>query len=238
MGKDALSADDLANLLGVTTRTLRNWERDGSGPRREIRELEPFYPFESLVPWLKKNRPGIKLGEAAKVTDRAGRLVLLERWEKTLCSRYGLKSTDELYEAIRHADFHATRRPPDKIEFWHLAAYATFSGVIVRHRLTPEKLRELLADFQNRRDFGLAAKKQMTAREFAEQIQQALTEVAFEEMFKNVSSTRQERDHVAISHRYCCAVVGEYYAPPGNPNIMADLEQLSKSESESQTSAM
>lgn len=96
MGKDALSADDLANLLGVTTRTLRNWERDGSGPRREIRELEPFYPFESLVPWLKKNRPGIKLGEAAKVTDRAGRLVLLERWEKTLCSRYGLKSTDEL----------------------------------------------------------------------------------------------------------------------------------------------
>jgi len=66
--KEALSADDLANLLGVTIRTLRNWERDGSGPPREIRDLEPFYALETLVPWLKKHRPDVELGDRARIS--------------------------------------------------------------------------------------------------------------------------------------------------------------------------
>jgi hypothetical protein len=229
--KDSLSAIDLASLLGITLRTLRRWEEDGSGPKRIVENLEPVYPLESLVPWLRQRYPHITLGEAAKVTDRAGRLALLEAWEKLLCSRYSLKSTDILYEALRHADFHATRHhdAPDSIENWNLAAYAAFSGLIVRHRLTPERLRDLLADFQQCHDFGLAAKKGMTAREFAEQIREALTEYAVE-CFHNegadVQDRRRVRDYVAIAHRYSCAMCKEYSPPARNPNIMEDLAQL------------
>jgi hypothetical protein len=235
--KDSLSAIDLATMLGVSERTLRRWEEDGTGPKRIVENLQPVYPLENLVPWLRKHRPEIKLGDAARMTDRASRLALLEAWERRFCKRYGLESTEVLYEALRHADFHATgtSRKPDKIEDWNLAAYAAFSGVIVRHRLTPEKLRDLLGDFRNCRDFGLAAKKQMTAAEFAEQIREALTEYAFECLLNegpDVPDLQRVRDHIALSHRYCCAVLREYYPPPGNPNIMEDLAQLDKSESE------
>jgi hypothetical protein len=232
--KDSLSAIDLATLLDVTERTLRRWEEEGTGPRRIVENLQPVYPLESLVLWLRKHRPEVELGDAARVTDRAGRLGLLESWEKLLCSRYRLKSTEVLYEALRHADFHATgvSLEPDKLEFWNLAAYAAFSGVIVRHRLTPERLQELLSDFKNRHNFGLAAKKRMTHREFAEQIREALTEDAFEQLVNEKPDPRHTRDYIAIAHRYCCAVVEKYHAPPGNPNIMEDLAQLDKSERE------
>jgi hypothetical protein len=234
---DSLSAVDLATLLDVTQRTLRRWEEEGTGPKRIVENLQPVYPLETLVPWLRKHRPEIKLGEAARMTDSAGRLALLEAWEKLMCSRYRLKSTEILYEALRHADFHATgvSLKLDQLEHWNLAAYAAFSGVIVRHRLSPEQLRNLLRDFQNYRDLGLAAKKQITATEFTEEIREALTEYAFE-CFRNegpdVPDLRRVRDYIAIAHRYCCAVVEEYHAPPGNPNIMEDLAQLDKSEYE------
>jgi hypothetical protein len=236
---DSLSALDLASLLGVTERTLRRWEEAGTGPKRIVENLEPIYPLETLVPWLKKNRPDVKLGAAAEVSDRAGRLRLLQAWERVLCKRYGLESTQVLYEALRHADFHATgiSGVPDEIEHWHLAAYAAFSGLIVRHRLNGQRLQELLSDFQNCRDFGLAAKRDRTTEEFAEEIRQALKEIAVES-FRNegpdVPDLRRVRDYIAISHRYCCAVVRKYHPPPGNPNIMEDLAQLDKSESESQ----
>ncbi len=106
--------------------------------------MEPVYPLESLVPWLKKNRSDVKLGAAARIIDAAGRLALLQAWERRLCSRYKLKSTEVLYEAIRHADFHETGNghgEPDKPEHWNLAAYAAFSGIMVQHKLSPEQLR-------------------------------------------------------------------------------------------------
>jgi len=238
--KGNLSAVDLGSLLGVTQRTLRRWEEDGSGPKRIIENLQPAYPLESLIPWLKKNRPEVKLGTAAKIADRASRLALLEAWERRLCKHYGLESVAMLYEALRHADFHATgvSTEPDKLQHWNLAAYAIFSGVIVRHRLSPESLRDLLTDFQNCRDFGLAAKEKISAAEFTEQIQETLTETAMEIFTNGAEDLRQLRDYIAISHRYCCAVLQKYYPPPGNPHIKADLEQLSKSESESQMTAM
>ena len=111
--KDSLSAIDLATLLDVTERTLRRWEEEGTGPKRIVENLQPVYPLESLVPWLKKNRPDVKLGSAAQMIDQAGRLALLRAWEGRLCKLYGLESTEVLYEALRHADFHATGVSPE-----------------------------------------------------------------------------------------------------------------------------
>ena len=161
--KDSLSVADMASLLGVTERQLRRWEEDGTGPKRIVENLEPGYPLESLLPWLRKHRPDVKLGAVARVIDARGRLALLEAWERRLCARYKFKSTEVLYEALRHADFHETGNgpsEPDNLEYWNLAAYAAFSGIIVRHKLSSEKLRELLADFRDRHDLGLAAKKE------------------------------------------------------------------------------
>src|SRR5580704_10830563 len=106
--KDSLSAPDLASLLGITDRTLRRWVEDGTGPKRVVE----------------------KLGAAARIIDAAGRLALLQAWERRLCSRYKLKSTEVLYEAIRHSDFHETGKgagQSDKIEHWRPACYAAFS---------------------------------------------------------------------------------------------------------------
>lgn len=208
MGKDALSANDLANLLKVTPRTLRNWERDGSGPPRHIRDLEPFYELETLVPWLRKNRPEIKIGSAAQVTDRAARLALLEAWEACLCKQYRLESTEVLYQAVAHADFHSTYQDPTR--YWTIASYSAFTCAVVRQRLSPERLQNLCTDFQARRDFGLAAKKDMAAPEFAEQLDQALTEYAIEEVLEEAPVMRQVRDFVAIGFRYACCVADDF----------------------------
>jgi transcriptional regulator with XRE-family HTH domain len=220
--KEALSADDLANLLGVTIRTLRNWERDGSGPTREIRDLEPFYPLETLVPWLKKHRPDVELGDRARTIDGAARLRLLEAWERLLCQRYRLESAEELYAALRHADFHQRGYSggPDKLESWHVASYAAFSGVLLIHDLSGEQLKSLLADFESRADLGLARRNNLSGAEFAEQIQAALDEEIAKEIVDR-QPLRQSRDHVAIGHRYACQITGKYAPPPGNPNIMA-----------------
>jgi hypothetical protein len=214
--KDSLNAMDLASLLGITERTLRRWEEDGTGPKRVIENLEPSYPLESLVPWLRKHRPDVKLGAAARVIDARGRLALLEAWERRLCARYKLKSTEMLYEAIRHADFHETGNgpsEPDKVEHWNLAAYAAFSGVVVRHKLSPEQLQNLLADFRARRDLGLAAKKKLSTAEFAEEIEDALTEDAFNSFDHEGPHTRQLCDYIAVAHRYQCATADRYDFP-------------------------
>jgi len=227
--KRSLSAGDLASLLAVSSRTLRRWEEDGSGPKRVIENLEPVYPLETLVPWLKKHHPQVKLGEAAEVDSKASRLALLEAWERLLCKRYGLESTEVLYEALRHADFHNTGSgagKSDELKHWNLAAYAAFSGTMVRHRLSPERLKDLRGTFESRRDLGVAKKKNLSAAEFSEQIEEALTEEGWDAITKDVSDMRQIRDHLAIAHKYACAITQKYYPPPGNPNVMEDLAAL------------
>ena len=228
--KDSLSAPDLASLLGITDRTLRRWEEDGTGPKRVVENLEPVYPLESLVPWLRKHRPDVKLGAAARIIDAAGRLALLQAWERRLCSRYKLKSTEVLYEAIRHSDFHETGKGAgrsDKIEHWRPACYAAFSGVIVCHKLSPEQLRDLLTDFRARRDLGLAAKKNMSAAEFAEEIEEALTEAGFKSLDQDGPDLRGLRDYVAIAHRYQCECAARYDFPHVDRSI---ADKMTRSE--------
>jgi hypothetical protein len=241
--KGNLSAGDLASLLGVTTRTLRRWEEDGSGPKRVIENLEPAYPLETLVPWLQKHHPHVKLGEAANVESKASRGKLLEAWERVLCKRYGLDSTEALYEALRHADFHNTGSGagmPDELQYWHLAAYASFSGTIVRHQLSPEDLKDLLETFASRNDLGLAKKKNVSVAEFTEQIEEGLTEDGFEEFVqeggRNLTKTgphniRRLRDHVAIGFRYACCVANDYIWPDpylSGKLTRAQMEQLNQ----------
>ena len=214
--KDSLSAPDMASLLGVTERTLRRWEEDGTGPKRVVENLEPVYPLESLVPWLRKHRPDVKLGTAARIIDARGRIALLEAWERRLCARYKLKSTEVLYEAIRHADFHETGNgpgEPDKLEHWNLAAYAAFSGIMVQHKLSPEQVRDLLADFRARHDLGLAKKKKLSTAEFVEEIEEALTEDGFNSFDHDGPHTRQLCDYIAVAHRYQCASADRYDFP-------------------------
>lgn len=227
-----MPADDLANLLGVTTRTLRNWAEEGTGPPRIIENLEPCYLLESLVPWLRKNRPEIKLGTAAKVLDEEARLRLLEQWEAALCAKYGLDDTPMLYGALRQGHFHAgcgARPTPDPPKYWNAGAYAAISGEIVEHGLSPDELRELLTDFDERRDLGLAKKKDMTAAEFSEQISEALTEQAFAELAQDdgLPMLRNERNHVADAFRYMVCVADDYIFPvPYLPGLLTAAQRV------------
>ncbi len=119
-----------------------------------------------------------------------------------------------LYEALRHADFHETGNgpsEPDNLEHWNLAAYGAFSGVVVRHKLCPEQLRNLLGDFRARRDLGPAAKKKLSTAEFAEEIEDAPTEEGFKSLDHGGPHTRQLCDYVA--HRYLCATSDRYEFP-------------------------
>lgn len=59
MLKDGISQDDLALLLGVSSRTLRVWRRERRGPGCEFNGLQPWYTLTKLIPWLKKHRPDI-----------------------------------------------------------------------------------------------------------------------------------------------------------------------------------
>lgn len=48
-----LTPHDLARYLGVTPRTLRNWERDGTGPRRiMLAPTTPRYHPRDVQAWL------------------------------------------------------------------------------------------------------------------------------------------------------------------------------------------
>jgi hypothetical protein len=226
--KEALSATDLASLLSVTTRTLRNWAEDGSGPKRELRDLEPVYPLVDLVPWLKMRYPRLKLGTIPKLLTAQARKSLLEAWERRLCARYGLRSTADLYLAVRQADFHNAGQDPDPIEWWRPAAYAVFSGELPKHKLRPERLRDLLRDFESHSDAELARKKKFTAAEFAEEIGQALTEDAFDSIENDRADLRRSRNYVASAYKYQCASCDRYDFPPSDPYIagrMSPTEQ-------------
>jgi len=158
----------------------------------------------------------VKLGTADSIIDARGRIDLLEAWERRLRARYKLKSTEVLYEAIRHADFHETGNgpgEPDKLEHWNLAAYAAFSGIMVQHKLSPEQLRDLLADFRARHDLGLAKKKKLSTAEFVEEIEEALTEDGFNSFDHDGSHTRQLCDYIGVAHRYQCASSDRYDFP-------------------------
>ena len=64
MQKDGISQDDLAQLLGVSSRTLRVWRRERRGPGCEFNGLQPWYPLTKVIPWLKKHRPDIDLASS------------------------------------------------------------------------------------------------------------------------------------------------------------------------------
>ena len=87
--KDGLSGDDLAQLLGVSPRTLRNWRRERRGPKCEIVGLQASYPITSLIPWLKKYRPDIDLEPDA---------LLRYRQAKTAERQKGKDPWDEFFE--------------------------------------------------------------------------------------------------------------------------------------------
>jgi hypothetical protein len=228
----SLSGADLAAVLGVTTRTLRYWHTAGSGPPRTVENLQPTYRLESLIPWLKKHRPSVKLGAAARESDAAGRLVLLQQWESVLCQKYALTDVEMLYEALRQANFHSgcgVVKVADPPRFWTPGAFAAFSGVIVEHRLSPEQLRALLADFNGRVSLGIAAARDMTEAEFAEQASEALNEQAFEELAGDGPMLRQERNHCADAFRYMVCVADDYLFPVANlPGLLtaAQLVQM------------
>jgi hypothetical protein len=109
--------------------------------------LEPVYPLVDLVPWLKARYPRIKLGSVPRLLTPEARASLLEAWEQRLRARYRLRSTPELYLALRQADFHQSCGDP--LEWWQPTAFAAFSGELPKHRLSPDRLRDLLEDFQS-----------------------------------------------------------------------------------------
>jgi hypothetical protein len=225
-----MSADDLAALLEVTPRTLRNWAEEGTGPPRAIENLQPIYFLESLVPWLRANRPEIKLGTAARESDEAGRLALLVAWESALCAKYGLDDTPMLYSALRHGHFHkgAGANPtPDPPKYWNSGAYAAISGEIAEHGLSPKELCELLADFDERRDLGLAKEKDMTAAEFSEQISDAFAEQVFAELATDGPILRHEQNHCASAFRYMVCVADDYLFPvPNLPGFLTATQRV------------
>jgi hypothetical protein len=63
--EDAISAIDLATLLGVQGRTLRRWQANGTGPKLVIEDLKPQYPLGALRKWLRVHRPDVKIGAAS-----------------------------------------------------------------------------------------------------------------------------------------------------------------------------
>src|SRR2546422_8626436 len=117
----------------------------------------------------------------------------IQEMEAELCRRHRNRRK-QLYPILRHADFHNTRN--DRPEHWHPAAYAAFSGTLLKHKLGYEELKALLDDFVRERERHLASWNAV----IAEDLQRRSTE-------------RSPRDYVAISHRYMCGVVGKYHPP-------------------------
>jgi transcriptional regulator with XRE-family HTH domain len=71
MQKDGISQDDLAQLLGISSRTLRVWRRERRGPGCEFDDLRPWYTLTKLIPWLKKHRPDIDVQSSMERYRRA-----------------------------------------------------------------------------------------------------------------------------------------------------------------------
>jgi hypothetical protein len=121
--------------------------------------------------------------------------------EAGLCRKYRI-AKKLLYPALRHADFHQTYKDPER--FWTPVCYAAFSGKLLSHNLAHGPLRALLADFTRESEAHGASWRAVQVEEiFAK---------AFE---------RTLRDHVAVGHRYACAVAADYVFP--DPDILGRL---------------
>jgi hypothetical protein len=125
----------------------------------------------------------------------------IQAMEERLARTYRLAPKD-LYAVLRHADFHRTWK--DRPQDWNAAAYAAFSGEVLTHTLDHERLKGLLADFDGERA------SHRTAWEAS----------SIEDLQKG-ERRRQYRNHVAIAHRYACAVASDYVFPV--PDILDRL---------------
>jgi hypothetical protein len=120
-------------------------------------------------------------------------LARIEDMEADLC-RKDRVSKKLLYPILQQADFHWTYQDPP--EFWTAPAYAAFSGTLLNHKLGFEQLESLYSDFTSQRLLIDASWAAVVARE----------------LIKN-KSHRSDRNHVAIAHRYACAVADDYTFP-------------------------
>jgi hypothetical protein len=110
MKKDGMPQDDLAQLLGISVRTLRIWRRERRGPTCEFNGLQPWYPLTRLVPWLKRHRPDIDLTSSVARYRRAKAAEQEQKtetdvWEEFFQEGERLRRRDQAYaEACRLDD--------------------------------------------------------------------------------------------------------------------------------------
>jgi hypothetical protein len=107
-----------------------------------------------------------------------------------------------LYATLRHADFHRTYQDPP--EHWTTPAYAAFGGVLLTHKLGFDQLKSLYSDFTAQRLLMSASWAAVASGELSEK-----------------PLNRAYRDHVAIAHRYACAVANEYTFP--EPDLLGRM---------------
>jgi excisionase family DNA binding protein len=53
--KQIMTNKEVANLLGVSTRTLARWHAHRKGPARISAGRKPLYRFEAIQHWLQQN---------------------------------------------------------------------------------------------------------------------------------------------------------------------------------------
>lgn len=128
-------------------------------------------------------------------------LARIEDMERDLCRKHKV-GRKVLYPTLRQADFHRTYQDPP--EFWTTPAYTAFSGVLLTHKLGFDQLKSLLSDFTAQRLLMTASWAAVASGELSEK-----------------PLNRAYRDHVAIAHRYACAVANEYTFP--EPDLLGRL---------------
>lgn len=119
--------------------------------------------------------------------------------ETGLCRKYRL-ARKLLYPVLRHADFHRTYADPER--FWKPVCYAAFSGKLLSHSLAYGTLSALLADFARESEAHGASWHAVQVEDM-----RALERIL--------------RDHVAVAHRYACAVADDYVLPA--PDLLERL---------------
>ena len=80
MTNDELFPEQLAEILGASTRTLRRWRRMDEGPKFQRLHGEVFYRLGDVVSWLRQHRPDIAIPQ--EILDRvaAAKLVASESY--------------------------------------------------------------------------------------------------------------------------------------------------------------
>jgi hypothetical protein len=111
--KNALSTDDLADLLGVEVRTLRRWNANGTGPKRVIEDLKPVYPIKSLRAWLKIHRKDVKLGAASASEKNLD--ADAAAWDEFYDSCEPQRRQDAAYQKACQLDNHGDHAAADKV---------------------------------------------------------------------------------------------------------------------------